>query len=64
MFANPLQALAETCEADNSIFNMNMPLLLLFSLIGATVGGKLQLILNLFMVPSFVNLVLFLGLII
>ncbi|KAL8526722.1 hypothetical protein ACS0TY_015791 [Phlomoides rotata] len=41
MFAKPLQVLAETCEADNSVFNMNMPLLLLFSLIGATVGGLL-----------------------
>ncbi|KAL1545518.1 protein FLUORESCENT IN BLUE LIGHT, chloroplastic-like isoform X1 [Salvia divinorum] len=41
LFAKPLQALAETCEADNSIFNMNMPLLLFFSLIGATVGGLL-----------------------
>ncbi|KAH6761991.1 Tetratricopeptide repeat superfamily protein [Perilla frutescens var. hirtella] len=41
MFAKPLQALAETCEADNSVFNMNMPLLLFFSLVGATVGGLL-----------------------
>ncbi|KAG6433791.1 hypothetical protein SASPL_105408 [Salvia splendens] len=41
LFANPFQALAETCEADNSVFNMNMPLLLFFSLIGATVGGLL-----------------------
>ncbi|KAL8517300.1 hypothetical protein ACS0TY_015510 [Phlomoides rotata] len=41
MFAKPLQVLAETCEADNSVFDMNMPLLLLFSLIGATVGGLL-----------------------
>ncbi|KAJ8774055.1 hypothetical protein K2173_009486 [Erythroxylum novogranatense] len=35
----PLQALAETCEADNSFFNM--PLLLFVALIGATVGGLL-----------------------
>lgn len=35
--ANPLEALAETCEADNSFFNM--PLLLLVAVIGATVGG-------------------------
>ncbi|KAL8256686.1 hypothetical protein R6Q59_028727 [Mikania micrantha] len=34
-------ALAETCEADQSILNMNMPLLLLVALIGATVGGLL-----------------------
>ncbi|CAA0832856.1 Protein FLUORESCENT IN BLUE LIGHT- chloroplastic [Striga hermonthica] len=39
MFDKPLQVLAETCEADNSILNMNMPLLLLVALIGATVGG-------------------------
>lgn len=45
MFAKPLQALAETCEADNSVFNMNMPLLLFVALVGATVGGKFQLIL-------------------
>ncbi|KAK4487506.1 hypothetical protein RD792_005850 [Penstemon davidsonii] len=41
MFAKPLEALAETCEADNSVFNMNMPLLLFVALIGATVGGLL-----------------------
>ncbi|XP_010111984.2 protein FLUORESCENT IN BLUE LIGHT, chloroplastic isoform X1 [Morus notabilis] len=41
MFSTPFKALAETCEADNSLFNMNMPLLLAFSLIGATVGGLL-----------------------
>ncbi|KAK9726870.1 hypothetical protein RND81_05G242600 [Saponaria officinalis] len=35
--AMPLEALAETCEADNSVFNM--PLLLLVALVGATVGG-------------------------
>ncbi|XWS12181.1 hypothetical protein CRYUN_Cryun37aG0067800 [Craigia yunnanensis] len=35
----PLKALAETCEADNSFFNM--PLLLFVALIGATVGGLL-----------------------
>ncbi|KAJ8552998.1 hypothetical protein K7X08_020391 [Anisodus acutangulus] len=39
MMTSPLEALAETCEADNSLFNMNMPLLLLVALIGATVGG-------------------------
>lgn len=39
MFASPFEALAETCEADNSFFNM--PLLLLVALIGATVGGLL-----------------------
>ncbi|XP_059297842.1 protein FLUORESCENT IN BLUE LIGHT, chloroplastic-like [Lycium ferocissimum] len=39
MMTSPLDALAETCEADNSLFNMNMPLLLLVALIGATVGG-------------------------
>ncbi|KAL5539351.1 hypothetical protein UlMin_044410 [Ulmus minor] len=39
MFAAPLKALAETCEADNSLFNM--PLLLAVALIGATVGGLL-----------------------
>lgn len=47
LFANallltaPLEALAETCEAEQSVFNMNMPLLLLVALIGATVGGLL-----------------------
>ncbi|KAJ8535674.1 hypothetical protein K7X08_023394 [Anisodus acutangulus] len=41
MITSPLDALAETCEADNSLFNMNMPLLLLVALIGATVGGLL-----------------------
>ncbi|XP_076955129.1 protein FLUORESCENT IN BLUE LIGHT, chloroplastic-like [Bidens hawaiensis] len=39
LLATPLQALAETCEADQSILNMNMPLLLLVALIGAAVGG-------------------------
>ncbi|XP_022721629.1 protein FLUORESCENT IN BLUE LIGHT, chloroplastic-like isoform X2 [Durio zibethinus] len=39
MFSAPFKALAETCEADNSIFNM--PLLLFVALIGATVGGLL-----------------------
>ncbi|XP_076934887.1 protein FLUORESCENT IN BLUE LIGHT, chloroplastic-like [Bidens hawaiensis] len=39
LLATPLEALAETCEADQSILNMNMPLLLLVALIGATVGG-------------------------
>lgn len=41
VFAKPLQALAETCEADDSVFNMNMPLLLFVALVGATVGGLL-----------------------
>ncbi|CAI9097336.1 OLC1v1033735C1 [Oldenlandia corymbosa var. corymbosa] len=41
MLAAPLDALAETCEADNSVLNMNMPLLLFVALIGATVGGLL-----------------------
>ncbi|KAI4325368.1 hypothetical protein MLD38_030773 [Melastoma candidum] len=35
----PLEALAETCEADSSFFNM--PVLLFVALIGATVGGLL-----------------------
>ncbi|KAI5663593.1 hypothetical protein M9H77_22916 [Catharanthus roseus] len=39
MLATPLHALAETCEADKSVFNM--PLLLFVSLVGATVGGLL-----------------------
>ncbi|KAE8655477.1 Protein FLUORESCENT IN BLUE LIGHT [Hibiscus syriacus] len=39
IFTAPFKSLAETCEADNSIFNM--PLLLLVALIGATVGGLL-----------------------
>ncbi|KAG9147910.1 hypothetical protein Leryth_003506 [Lithospermum erythrorhizon] len=39
ILATPLEALAETCEAENSIFNM--PLLLFVALIGATVGGLL-----------------------
>ena len=43
MLSTPLKALAETCEADNSVFNMNMPLLLAVALIGATVGGKVLL---------------------
>ncbi|XP_019430397.1 PREDICTED: protein FLUORESCENT IN BLUE LIGHT, chloroplastic-like isoform X2 [Lupinus angustifolius] len=37
MFSTPCKALAETCEAGNSSFNM--PLLLAIALIGATVGG-------------------------
>ncbi|XP_050379366.1 protein FLUORESCENT IN BLUE LIGHT, chloroplastic isoform X1 [Argentina anserina] len=37
IFATPLKALAETCEADDSFFNM--PLLLSVALIGAAVGG-------------------------
>lgn len=39
MMTTPLDALAQTCEADTSVFNM--PLLLLVALIGATVGGLL-----------------------
>nr|XP_043609284.1 protein FLUORESCENT IN BLUE LIGHT, chloroplastic-like [Erigeron canadensis] len=41
LLTTPLEALAETCEAPLSVFNMNMPLLLLVALIGATVGGLL-----------------------
>lgn len=41
MLATPFKALAGTCEADNSFFNM--PVLLFVALIGATVGGKLLL---------------------
>ncbi|XP_018835033.1 protein FLUORESCENT IN BLUE LIGHT, chloroplastic isoform X1 [Juglans regia] len=41
MLTTPFKALAETCEAENSVFNMNMPLLLFVALIGATVGGLL-----------------------
>lgn len=41
MFAKPFEALAETCEANDSVFSMNMPLLLFVALIGATVGGLL-----------------------
>ncbi|XP_051130450.1 protein FLUORESCENT IN BLUE LIGHT, chloroplastic [Andrographis paniculata] len=42
IYAQPLQAAAETCQvADDNIFNMNMPLLLFVALIGATVGGLL-----------------------
>lgn len=37
LLAMPLEALAETCEADDSFFSM--PLLLLVALVGATVGG-------------------------
>lgn len=43
MLTTPFIALAETCEAENSAFNMNMPLLLFVALIGATVGGKVLL---------------------
>lgn len=39
MLIMPLGALAETCEADNSLFSM--PLLFGIALIGATVGGLL-----------------------
>ncbi|XP_059459391.1 protein FLUORESCENT IN BLUE LIGHT, chloroplastic [Corylus avellana] len=41
MLTTPFKALAETCEANDSVFNMNMPLLLGVALIGATVGGLL-----------------------
>ncbi|KAK6911830.1 hypothetical protein RJ641_023923 [Dillenia turbinata] len=41
MFTTASKALAETCEANDSVFNMNMPLLLAVALIGATVGGLL-----------------------
>ncbi|KAK6120285.1 hypothetical protein DH2020_045976 [Rehmannia glutinosa] len=41
MFSKPMQALAETCQADSSVIDMNMPLLLFVALIGATVGGLL-----------------------
>lgn len=41
MLATPLNALAETCETDNSVYNM--PLLLFVSLVGATVGGKVPI---------------------
>ncbi|MBA0745458.1 hypothetical protein Gogos_008033, partial [Gossypium gossypioides] len=40
IFTAPMKALAETCEADNSFFNM--PLLLFVALIGATRKGELQ----------------------
>lgn len=40
MLTVPSEVLAETCQPDNSIFNM--PLLLLVALIGATVGGQLN----------------------
>ncbi|GAB2268967.1 hypothetical protein Dimus_003902 [Dionaea muscipula] len=39
LMAVPLEAIAETCEAETSLFNM--PLLLLVALVGATVGGLL-----------------------
>lgn len=39
MLTAPFQALAETCEAENSL--LNMPLLLFVALVGATVGGLL-----------------------
>ena len=38
MLTVPFEALAETCESDNSFFNM--PLLSFVALIGATVGGN------------------------
>ena len=44
MLTTPFVALAETCEPDKSVFNM--PLLLFVSLIGATVGGEVLLILG------------------
>ena len=42
LVATPLDAMAETCETEQSVFSMNMPLLLLVALIGATVGGKVM----------------------
>ncbi|KAL4584437.1 hypothetical protein LXL04_009038 [Taraxacum kok-saghyz] len=39
LLATPLEAMADTSDATQSIFNMNMPVLLLVALIGATVGG-------------------------
>ncbi|KAG9155154.1 hypothetical protein Leryth_011117 [Lithospermum erythrorhizon] len=39
ILSTPLEALAETCETENSIFNT--PLLLFVALVGATVGGLL-----------------------
>ncbi|KAL7603920.1 protein FLUORESCENT IN BLUE LIGHT, chloroplastic [Lactuca sativa] len=41
LLATPLDAMADTSDATQSIFNMNMPVLLLVALIGATVGGLL-----------------------
>ncbi|KAL6503239.1 hypothetical protein OROHE_023868 [Orobanche hederae] len=41
MFDKPLRVLAETYEVDNSVIDMNMPLLLFVALTGATVGGLL-----------------------
>lgn len=38
MLTAPFQALAGTCEAENSL--LNMPLLLFVAIVGATVGGK------------------------
>ena len=43
MLSTPFKALVETCDADNSVFNMNMPLLLSVALKGKTVGGKVLL---------------------
>ena len=49
MLITPFEALAETCEADQSVFNM--PLLLFVALIGATVGGNpLKTMVTLFVV--------------
>nr|GEZ11744.1 protein fluorescent in blue light, chloroplastic [Tanacetum cinerariifolium] len=39
LLSAPLEAMAETCEAEQSLFSMNMPLLLLVALIGASVGA-------------------------
>ncbi|KAM7476109.1 hypothetical protein LguiB_023352 [Lonicera macranthoides] len=39
ILSTPLEALAETCEGDTSVFNM--PLLLFVALVGAAVGGLL-----------------------
>ena len=52
MWTTPFEALAETCEADSSIFNM--PLLLFVALVGATVGGTILLhFFSNFFVPRF-----------
>lgn len=52
MWTTPFEALAETCEADSSIFNM--PLLLFVALVGATVGGMILFhFLSNFFVPRF-----------
>ncbi|KAH7547053.1 hypothetical protein FEM48_Zijuj01G0266300 [Ziziphus jujuba var. spinosa] len=42
VFTVPFKALAEICEAENSLFNM--PVLPSVALIGATVGGSISLV--------------------